>query len=240
VTSHQAVIFDLYYTLLYDEGTGTREKAIEVAESAGIPRADWLRAWRTVADASQRGAAPSMLARVRNALAEVGYGGADSMLADHLTSLLLARQIPRLYPDVRATLGEVRRRGYRLGLVSNLYPNEATWLREFELDECFDALVLSCEVGLLKPEPEIYLMAAERLGVRPQECVFVDDIPSYLAGAKRAGMTCVRINRFDSEEPYAGDAPTDVTPDLSIAELAEFLDWLPRRARAVDNGRRPG
>jgi len=236
MSSYRAVIFDLYYTLLYDTGTGTREQARDAAAKAGIAPEEWIRGWRAVGDESGRGIAPSMYTRVRNALAECGHDGDDSGLADELTGLLLARQIPRLYPDARATLAEVRRRGYRVGLLSNLHSNEATWLREFELAACFDAMVLSCEVGLLKPEAEVYLTAARRLGVSPRECVFVDDIPSYLAGAKAVGMTGVRINRFDSEEPYAQDAPTHVQPDLSIDHLSQLLDWLPPRPAADDAG----
>ena len=227
MSAYRAVIFDLYYTLLYDTGTGTREQAREAAAKAGIAPEEWIRGWRAVGDESGRGITPSMHARVGNALAACGHDGDASGLTDELTGLLLARQIPNLYPDARATLAEVRRRGYRVGLLSNLHSNEATWIKEFGLEACFDAMVLSCEVGLLKPEAEIYLTAARRLGVPPRECVFVDDVPSYVAAAKGVGMTGVRINRFGSEEPYAGDEPTEVQPDLSIESLGQLLDWLP-------------
>ena len=228
--SYRAVLFDLFYTLLYDEGTGTREKAMEVAQAAGIAPEDWLRGWRAGREESDRGAIPSLLGRVSRALSEVGYEDRDGLVADRLTGLLLARYSPALYPDTRDTVVEVRRRGYKLGLVSNLSRSDTLWLREFELDSHFDALVLSCEVGAAKPEPEIYRVAADRLGVAPEECVFVDDVPSYLAGAKSVGMTCVRINRFNSEEPYADDEHTEVVPDLSIKELRELLEWLPEGA----------
>lgn len=230
MSAYRAVLFDLYYTLLADGGTGTREKAIEVAAAAGVPKDDWLRGWRATSEAAETGAIPTMVARVRRALAEAGLGRPYSGLVDDLTGLLLVRQVPTLYPDVRGALAETGRRGYRTGLISNLHPDEAYWIREFELDQYFDALVLSCEVGMMKPDREMYLLAAERLSVSPEECVFVDDMPSYIAGAKSVGITAVRINRFGSEEPYADDEHTEVMPDLFITELRELLDWLPETA----------
>ncbi len=230
--TYRAVIFDLFYTLLYDEQTGTRERAIEVAQAAGIPEEDWLNGWSAAGDEAVRGNPGTTRGRVRRALVEVGYRGRDEHLADELTGLLFVRQIPRLYRDTRETLAELRTRGYRLGLLSNCFGDEAHWPAEFELDCCFDAMVLSCGVGMAKPDPSIYRLAAERLGLPPQECVFVDDVPPYVAGAQAVGMAGVRINRFDSEEPYADHEPTDVTPDLAIKDLSELLKWLPPRAGA--------
>jgi putative hydrolase of the HAD superfamily len=51
--------------------------------------------------------------------------------------------------------------------------------------------VISGEVGLHKPQPEIFLLAAERLGVDPAECVFVDDLRENVAGAEEVGMTAI-------------------------------------------------
>ncbi|MDH4179472.1 MAG: hypothetical protein OEV33_03100, partial [Armatimonadota bacterium] len=51
----QAIIFDLFYTLLYDEGTGTGEKAVEVAQAAGIAEDDWRRGWRAAGDDAAKG-----------------------------------------------------------------------------------------------------------------------------------------------------------------------------------------
>jgi len=226
----QAIIFDLFYTLLYDEGTGTRERALEAVKAAGIAEEDWLRGWRAAGDAATKGNPGTTRGRVRGALAEAGYTGEDEHLIDDLTGLMFGRHIPRLYRDTRETLSELRARGYRLGLLSNLFGDETRWPSEFELDRCFDAMVFSCEAGMAKPERGIYLLAAERLCVEPGECVFVDDAPSYLAGAKAVGMTTVQITRRGSEWMHSEAGPTDAAPDLSIAELRELLGWLPEQA----------
>ncbi|HCO04256.1 MAG TPA: hypothetical protein DIT48_13020 [Actinobacteria bacterium] len=74
----------------------------------------------------------------------------------------------------------------RTGMLSNTWgPRGAP-----SVDEgLFDTIVRSGEVGLRKPDPEIYLLTASRLGVEPERCVFVDDIPTNVEGARAVGMT---------------------------------------------------
>jgi epoxide hydrolase-like predicted phosphatase len=67
-----------------------------------------------------------------------------------------------------------------------------------EIRSLFDEVVISAEVGLHKPQPEIYLLAAERLGVAPADCVFVDDLRENCAGAEAVGMTAV-LHRDSAE-----------------------------------------
>jgi HAD superfamily hydrolase (TIGR01509 family) len=59
------------------------------------------------------------------------------------------------------------------------------------MDELFDAVVISGEVGLHKPQPAIFLLGAERIGVEPADCVFVDDLRENCAGAEAVGMTAI-------------------------------------------------
>ncbi len=77
------------------------------------------------------------------------------------------------------------------GLVSNSW-STAHYDRNL-LAELFDTVVISAEVGLHKPQPEIYLLAAERLEVEPGECIFVDDLAENCDGAEAVGMTAVRF-----------------------------------------------
>lgn len=57
-----------------------------------------------------------------------------------------------------------------------------------ELDELFEVVIASGEVGWNKPDPEIFTLTAERLGVRPEECLLIDDVPSFTAVAASLGM----------------------------------------------------
>jgi epoxide hydrolase-like predicted phosphatase len=77
----------------------------------------------------------------------------------------------------------------KVGVLSNC---RAGLFEEFFSDEerarLFDAVVVSSEVGLMKPQPEIYLLACQRLGVRPQEALFFDDLAGYCNAAVGVGM----------------------------------------------------
>jgi epoxide hydrolase-like predicted phosphatase len=96
------------------------------------------------------------------------------------------RPVPSMVDAVR----EIRASELLTGLLSNSW-STAHYDRKL-LTELFDAVVISAEVGLHKPEPEIYLLAAERLDVDPKECIFVDDLKENCDGAERVGMTPLR------------------------------------------------
>lgn len=79
---------------------------------------------------------------------------------------------------------------YKLGMLTNV-PSRYSLDQRFspgELDELFDVVVASGEVGWDKPAPEIYTMTAEKLAVRLDECLFIDDIPAFTAVAETLGM----------------------------------------------------
>jgi putative hydrolase of the HAD superfamily len=84
--------------------------------------------------------------------------------------------------------------GYRLGILSNT--NQSHWAyctRSYPvIAEVFEQTVLSFEVHVMKPDPEIFGIAAERAGVAPDAILFVDDLAENVAGARRAGFDAVQ------------------------------------------------
>jgi epoxide hydrolase-like predicted phosphatase len=95
--------------------------------------------------------------------------------------------------------------GIRTGLVSNSWGTRR--YDHEQLAKLFDGIVISGEVGIRKPSPEIYELGVERIGVAAEQCVFVDDLPFNLAPAATLGMTTVH----------------HVTPDQTIAELEHLF-----------------
>jgi epoxide hydrolase-like predicted phosphatase len=97
-------------------------------------------------------------------------------------------------PDMAGLVRRARVAGIRTALLSNSWGN--TYPRE-GWDEMFDAVVISGEVGMRKPDAAIFLHTARLLDLEPAECVFVDDLPSNVAGAVALGMVGVRHGSYD-------------------------------------------
>jgi epoxide hydrolase-like predicted phosphatase len=106
---------------------------------------------------------------------------------------------------MRAAVGAARAAGIRTGLISN------SWVdRHYEpamLDELFDGVVISAREGIRKPAPRMYELGAERIGLAPSECVYVDDLPFNLDPAAELGMGTVH----------------HVSPQRTIPELERLL-----------------
>ncbi len=86
---------------------------------------------------------------------------------------------------------------YKIGLLSNAGPGVIQRRIPPELLSLFDAVVVSGEVGLLKPDPAVFRMVAEQLHVAPQEAVFTDDHAPYLPGATAVGMHPILFKGLD-------------------------------------------
>lgn len=102
--------------------------------------------------------------------------------------------IERLFAGLRPeetmieAVAEIRRSGIATGLISNSW---GTGIYDRAPLDLFDAAVISGDVGLHKPQPEIYLLGAERIGVPADACVFVDDLRENVAAAEAVGMTAL-------------------------------------------------
>ncbi|MEA2333103.1 MAG: putative hydrolase of the superfamily [Thermoleophilaceae bacterium] len=114
---------------------------------------------------------------------------------------LVERMFGGLRPDEQmlAAVRGARAAGIRTGLVSNSMG--AGRYDRAAFPELFDGVVISGEVGLHKPQPEIFLLGAERAGVAPEQCVFVDDLRENCDGARAVGMTPVLHRGADTTVP---------------------------------------
>jgi epoxide hydrolase-like predicted phosphatase len=85
------------------------------------------------------------------------------------------------------------RERYSLGLLSNANDDLRVMLIErWQIADLFDDMIISAEVGLLKPDRRIYELAVHRLGVQPDEAVFIDDMPVNIEGARIAGLPAIQ------------------------------------------------
>ncbi len=77
---------------------------------------------------------------------------------------------------------------YKTGLISNAWPDSRQYLVANKMDDAFDALIISAEVGVMKPDPRIYQIALDKLQVLAEEAVFIDDTPPNVEAARAHGM----------------------------------------------------
>ena len=213
---YRAVIFDLWRTLVPWDVEGANRFYDRMAASVGVEPMRFREAWLAGRPLRDNGPIADYLHLL---LADLeSDGDVDELLAlrREWTKRSLA---PR--PDALETLAELRRRGHLLGLISVCSQDVPAVWSETVLAGALDALVFSCDVGFSKPDPRIYLIACERLGVEPGDCLFVGDGDNdELPGAERVGMAALQLRApgeglSESGKTWRGD---------SIESLSELLE----------------
>lgn len=131
--------------------------------------------------------------------------------------LALEQEKVTLYPETIAVLTELKARGARIGLISNLWPFPVRRVfEELDLGVYFEHLIYSFAVGSRKPNGLIFQNACQRFNVSPAQCIMVgDSLNSDIAGATNAGMSAVFVNR--SGKRFA--IPAGVREIGSLTEL---------------------
>ncbi len=131
-------------------------------------------------------------------------------------------EVWRLYDDVEPALVELRRRGLKLGVVSNWDTRLRRICGGLGLDRLVDFIVISAEAGVRKPDPRIFEEALRRAGVAPTEALHVGDLPDEdVEGARRAGVRPVLIDRQKRITPL--EKVDGVAVVRSIAEVVALL-----------------
>ncbi len=126
------------------------------------------------------------------------------------------------YPYVSKTIEAVARSGMKLAVVTGAPRREADAVfNKLSIKVTFDAIISSEDVAMGKPHPEGYLLAAETLNVTPEECIVIEDSPSGIDAAKKAGMFCIAVTNTHSES--ALHAADSIVSDIRYDELRDIL-----------------
>ena len=212
-----AVVFDLFNTLTAPVDDAAlkplcREMALAVGADPDAFSQAWSDAWRERYD----GTYPTVQACV-GGVCDAIETRADATAIDRAAQIRIewSRRALRPRPDAIATLTQLRALGLQTALVSNCIPEVPLIWPATPYADAIDEPLFSCEEGLTKPDPAIYLRACERLRVDPQDCVYVGDgAHGELTGAQGVGMRAVLIKTpresaaaYDSERAsWQGDA----------------------------------
>lgn len=125
-----------------------------------------------------------------------------------------------IFPEVRDYLEGLRSRGVKCAIVtsSNLEKMDNLWTQQPWLREYFDVVITDEDVTLSKPDPQPYLIAAERLGIAPEDCVVYEDSYNGLLSGRRAGC---RVVALATTNPRASlEDKADIVVD-NLGQLSE-------------------
>ena len=184
----KAVIFDYGGVLRGD----SREDWDAVDAANGLPRGSLWKAWHDLPEyqLSREGAIDGATFRAAIHRALIPAAG-DAARAEAALAALEARlkELPAIDPGMRALVDRLRRGGkLKLSVLSNAGREWTEQFRARGVAEIFDDVVVSGDVGVAKPDQAIFRLAAQRLGVKPEACLMVDDQAQHLRGAAATGM----------------------------------------------------
>jgi HAD superfamily hydrolase (TIGR01509 family) len=186
------------------------------AAGAGIAPTAWLDAYRRIEPASGVGQV-SRAELYELVLRTCGVKPREELIrelvATHLELLLASA---RLFEDSIPFLEALRSRGTAIAIVSNCGEHTRNLLTSLGIVALADVVVLSCEVGLIKPSPRIFLHTLKELGADAADAVFVDDQAAFCAGAESVGVRGIQIVRDDDLRPGAVRPPGAVRSLLDV------------------------
>ena len=231
----RGVVFDFFGTLTDPSAERLRKDSFAATAAAlGVPAdrfsAAMTRSFPQRIIGAYGGTRETLLAMARACGVEPCSGRLEHAVAIHHSG---AERVRTPRPGVLTVLDHLRARGYRLGLLSDCSSELCEAWRETVYAARIDAPVFSWREGCRKPDPRLYALAADRLGVPAAECWFVGDGGSREHdGARRAGMRPVLVtNAAWPEASGLRDDPDSYLPEHRIDDLDELPHLLDPVAR---------
>jgi putative hydrolase of the HAD superfamily len=224
----QAVIFDLFGTLVEDFMFSIGANNINLAEILGVPDEPFRQMWRQTSEMRVNGHFQTVEASIVHVCDAIGAKVGPKQLSEAVQSRL--QQIKGgLKPksDAIETLTRLKRIDCKLGLLSNCSIEIPVLWPETEFADLFDSAVFSSKDCLRKPDSAIFRLACERLGVAPEACLYVADGENFeLAAAAQVGLHPVLIRNqlshrrpklFREAEKWRGDVVSALSEVLMLA-----------------------
>ncbi|GIJ77201.1 putative hydrolase of the HAD superfamily [Micromonospora phaseoli] len=221
----QAVLFDFFGTLTrpVQRGAGHRR----TAEMLGCPPDTFVQVLDRSFYERACGRFGSAEATLRWVCEQAGVRPSEEVLRAAVAARHRAvRADTRLRDDAVSTLRALRQRGVRTGVISDCTHELPLFLPELVIAPLLDVRVFSIQVGRCKPDAALYLAACARLGLHPQDCLYLGDGGSQeLTGARRAGMSAVRLAAPDLADHLVFNLDADWTGPV-LGTLSGVLDLV--------------
>ena len=225
---YDAVIFDLWGTLVPGLQKGDYLQSVHAtAEALGAEIGAFVELWTgsEVQQLRDRGEFASKRDAMAWACKRLGLSPSDDQLqraADIRYEYTKLGLTPRA--DAVDTLTSLRQRGLKLGMMSACSSDTARVWPTLPLAGLFDVALLSCEIGMTKPDPRFYAMTFEQLGVQAARCLYVGDgAGDEIGGAQRVGAHPVLINAPGEEHPELV-SPFDGPRISQLSEVLKIIE----------------
>jgi putative hydrolase of the HAD superfamily len=226
-----AVIFDLFGTLVDDFATSVgRQTYSELAEALEAPYEQFMPLWRQTAEMRTGGAFQTVEGSIEHVCDMIGVRVAPEQMKKAVEIRLQQTRralLPR--PDAVATLARLKNECHKLGLLSNCSIEIPILWHETAFAELIDSTIFSSQERLKKPDPRIYHLACERLGVTPEDCLYVADGENHeLTAAAKVGLHPVLIRNSSRDNAtqllleareWQGDSIDSLTEVLLLVKI---------------------
>jgi putative hydrolase of the HAD superfamily len=190
-----AVIFDFYGTLVEDFASSVGQTHMDFVKALDVGEEPFRKLWRETTDMRITGAFQTVESSIEYVCSRLGA----ALTAEQLSSaaqmrLQMIRRTLSPRSDATETLVALKDQGYKIGLLSNCSIEIPILWPETAFADLFDSLIFSSRECLKKPDPRIYHLACERLGVAPEQCLYIADGENYeLTAARKIGLDAVLI-----------------------------------------------
>jgi len=221
----KAVFFDLFFTLIYPSYSIENEYDV-----IGISSSEWESYAENNILYDER--AKGKIRNERQIIDRIVNIMPYKVTGEQKRKILLKREermkrtLLSVNNKVLEILGRVREKGVKIGLISNADIIDIKYWNDSPLSAFFDSVIFSCDVGILKPETEIYQLAMKRLNVKPEESIFIGDGGSNeLFGARRAGMKTIFSEYLDCKSKIQKEMIIKYS-DYHIESFDDILKYL--------------
>jgi putative hydrolase of the HAD superfamily len=196
----QAIIFDLFGTIVDGFAASSVNYQEQFTTALGVPHEPFTRHWRQITDQRTIGDFQTIEASIEHVCDIIGATvTTEQMLKAVEIRLQLTRHALTPAPDALSTIAQLRSAGHKIGLLSNCSIEIPMIWPDTEFAPFFDSTVFSSRERIKKPAREVYYLACERLGVTPEECLYVADGENFeLTAAAQIGMHPVLIKTSES------------------------------------------
>jgi putative hydrolase of the HAD superfamily len=227
----RAIIFDLFGTLVDDFAASVgRQTYSELAEALEVPYEQFMPLWRQTAEMRTGGAFQTVEASIEHVCDITGVRVAPEQMKKAVEiRVQQTRRALEPRPDAVPTLARLKNEDYKTGLLSNCSIEIPILWHQTAFAELIDSAIFSSRERLKKPDPRIYHLACERLGVMPEDCLYVADGENHeLTAAAKVGLHPVLIRNSSRDNAtellreareWQGDSVDSLTELLQLAKI---------------------